>query len=38
MSPISFTNVDFQGVDPYQDDPIIVIIELENIFHEKGAY
>ena len=35
MSPISFTDVYFQGVDPDQDDPMVIIIEVQNFMVKK---
>jgi len=30
MPPITFTDVDFQGIDPAQDDPKVIMVEIEN--------
>jgi len=30
MLPITFTNADFKGVDPQQDDPMVITVEIEN--------
>jgi len=30
MPPITFTNADFKGVDPQQDDPMVITVEIEN--------
>jgi len=35
MSPITFTNIDFQGVDPDQDDPMVITVEVENFVVKK---
>jgi len=29
MPPITFTNADFQGIDPNQDEPMVITIEVE---------
>jgi len=28
MSPITFTNEDFQTIDPDQDDPMVITVEI----------
>jgi len=30
MPPITFTNADFKGIDPFQYDPIVITVEVEN--------
>jgi len=30
MPPITFTNADFKGIDPFQDDPMVITVEIEN--------
>ena len=35
MSPITFTNVDFQGVDPNQGDPMVITLKVENFTVNK---
>jgi len=30
MPPITFTDADFQGIDPAQDDPMVITVEIEN--------
>jgi len=30
MPPITFTNTDFKGIDSAQDDPMVIMIEIEN--------
>ncbi|XP_020232498.1 uncharacterized protein LOC109812850 [Cajanus cajan] len=32
MRPITFTDQDFQGIDPVQDDPMVISIEINNWF------
>nr|KYP76245.1 hypothetical protein KK1_020478 [Cajanus cajan] len=35
MPPITFTNKDFQGVDPVQDDPMVINVEINNCIVKK---
>jgi len=35
MPPITFSDSDFRGVDPNQDDPVVITIELENFVVKK---
>lgn len=35
IHPITFTNTDFQGVDPKQNDPMVIIIEIKNFVVKK---
>jgi len=35
MSPITFTNADFRGIDPTQDDPMVITVEIENFVIRK---
>ncbi|XP_020205604.1 uncharacterized protein LOC109790783 [Cajanus cajan] len=35
MPPITFTDRDFQGVDPVQDDPMVISVEINNCLVEK---
>ncbi|XP_027912513.1 uncharacterized protein LOC114171939 [Vigna unguiculata] len=35
MPPITFSDVDFQGTDPNQDDPMVITIEVENFAIKK---
>jgi len=35
MPPISFSDSDFRGVDPNQDDPVVTTIELKNFAVKK---
>ena len=35
MPPITFSDSDFQGVNPNQDDPVVITIELENFAVKK---
>ena len=35
MPPITFTDADFKGVDPKQDDPMVVTVEVENFAVKK---
>jgi len=35
MPQITFSDSDFQGVDPNQDDPVVITIELENFAAKK---
>jgi len=30
MSPITFTDEDFKGVDPSQDDPMVITVDIDN--------
>jgi len=30
MPPITFTDADFKGLDPLQDNPIVITMEIEN--------
>jgi len=30
MSPITFTDKDFEGIDPNQDDSMVIIVEVAN--------
>ena len=35
MSPITFSDSDFQGTDPNQDDPMVITVEVENFAVKK---
>ncbi|XP_020207064.1 uncharacterized protein LOC109792094 [Cajanus cajan] len=35
MPPITFTEQDFQGVDPVQDDPMVISVEINNCIVRK---
>jgi len=35
MPPITFSDSDFQGTDPNQDDPMVITIEVENFAVKK---
>jgi len=35
MVPITFSDSDFQGVDPNQHDPVVITVELENFAVNK---
>uniref|UniRef100_A0A151UHV5 Gag-pol polyprotein n=2 Tax=Cajanus cajan TaxID=3821 RepID=A0A151UHV5_CAJCA len=35
MPPITFTDRDFQGVDPVQDDPMVISVEINNYIVRK---
>jgi len=35
MPPITFTNADFRGIDPTQDDPMVITAEIENFVVRK---
>jgi len=35
MSVITFTNADFRGMDPEQDDPMVITIEVANCLVRK---
>jgi len=35
MSPITFTNSDFLGVDPEQDDPMVITTEMKSFTPKK---
>uniref|UniRef100_A0A151UDX0 Retrotransposon gag domain-containing protein n=1 Tax=Cajanus cajan TaxID=3821 RepID=A0A151UDX0_CAJCA len=35
MPPITFTDQDFQGVDPVQDDPMVISVEINNCIVRK---
>lgn len=35
MPSVTFTNAHFHGVDHQQDDPMVIIIELENFTVKK---
>jgi len=35
MSPITFTDADFKGLDPLQDDPMVITVEIENFAFMK---
>ncbi|XP_020207454.1 uncharacterized protein LOC109792451 [Cajanus cajan] len=35
MPPITFTDEDFQGVDPVQDDPMVISVEINNCIVRK---
>ena len=30
MPPITFTNAYFKGIDPFQDDPMVIMVEIGN--------
>jgi len=30
IPPITFTDADFKGIDPTQDDPMVITVEIEN--------
>jgi len=30
MPPITFTNTDFKGIDPFRDDPMVITVKIEN--------
>ena len=38
MSPITFSDSDFQGTDPNQDDPMVITIEVENFAVKKYSF
>jgi len=35
VSPITFTDVDFQGMDHKQDDPMVITLEIEMFVVKK---
>ncbi|XP_020203550.1 uncharacterized protein LOC109789096 [Cajanus cajan] len=35
MPPITFTDRDFQGIDPIQDDPMVISVEINNCIVKK---
>ncbi|XP_020222112.1 uncharacterized protein LOC109804693 [Cajanus cajan] len=35
MPPITFTDQDFQGIDPIQDDPMVISVEINNCIVKK---
>jgi len=35
MSPITFTDEDFKGFDPSQDDPMVITVDINNFFIMK---
>ncbi|XP_020229420.1 uncharacterized protein LOC109810376 [Cajanus cajan] len=35
MPPITFTDKDFKGVDPVQDDPMVISVEINNCIEKK---
>jgi len=35
IPPITFTNADFRGIDPFQDDPMVIMVELEGFVVKK---
>ncbi|XP_020203101.1 uncharacterized protein LOC109788714 [Cajanus cajan] len=35
MPPITFIDKDFQGVDPVQDDPMVILVEINNCIVKK---
>ncbi|XP_020216768.1 uncharacterized protein LOC109800394 [Cajanus cajan] len=35
MPPITFTDRDFQGIDPVQDDPMVISVEINNCIVKK---
>ena len=35
MPPITFTDLDFTGTDPNQDDPMVITVELQNFAVKK---
>nr|KYP40066.1 hypothetical protein KK1_038607 [Cajanus cajan] len=35
MPPITFSNRDFRGVDPVQDDPMVISVEMHNCIVKK---
>jgi len=42
MSPITFTNADFMAIDPKQDDPMVIKVEIEcftikNVLVDQGS-
>jgi len=35
MPPITFTSDDFKAIDPKQDDPMVITVEIENFAVKK---
>jgi len=36
MPPITFTDKDFKGMDPTQDDPMVISVEIDNFTIKKA--